>query len=156
MAGVIVKIDFGDKSQVFERQYLDAMRAGSWTQWNTPKQYKSLDGTGRKLLLYDRTRQGVTVEVEIDRVECAEATSAYPWANVFAPATLRVLEPPIPLSVIRRVSGFQHFGLYRKDRSPYRNVTHEQYRELTAERSTEANATEPAAFPLPLAAESVP
>lgn len=135
IAGVILKIYFGDNSGVYEDRYLAEMRSGVWSRWNTPREYKSLDGTGRKLLLYDRRRQGITAEVEIEKVRRTNAELDYPWTNLFAPSTLRFFEPPIPLSCIRRVAGFESFGVYRKDRSPYRNITHEQYRELTGQGS---------------------
>ena len=90
-----------------------------------------MDGTGRKLLLYDRTRQGITAEVEIRKVKRIKWARAYPWANIFAPGTLRVFEKPIRLSRIRNMAGFEDFGKHRKDRTAYRNITHEQYRQLT-------------------------
>lgn len=132
-AGIILKVDFGDKSEVYDHKYLDDMKAGRWSQWNTPREYKSLDGTGRKLMLYDKTRQGITVAVEIQKVKRTNLEPDYPWTNVFAPGTLRFFEPPIPLSRIRSVEDLGSFGVHRKDRSPYRNITQEQYRQLTGE-----------------------
>lgn len=44
IAGIIAKIDFGEKSSVFEDTYLAEMQNGSWKQWNTPREYKNLDG----------------------------------------------------------------------------------------------------------------
>lgn len=129
LAGVIVKIHFGDESEVYKDRYLDEMKSGMWNHWNTPREYKSLDGTGRKLLLYDK-HQGITAEVEIERVERTDVEADYPWTNEFAPGTLRFFEPPIRLDRIRSVKGFEHFGVYRKDRSPFRNITQEQYRQL--------------------------
>ncbi|OPL13431.1 MAG: hypothetical protein AVO39_10620 [delta proteobacterium MLS_D] len=130
-AGIIQKIDFGDRSEVYEDAYLAEMKAGQWTEWNTPREYKSLDGTGRKLMLYDHIRKAITVEVEIARVERTEREPRYPWTNVFASGTLHVLEEPIPVVHIRSIAGFENFGVHRKDRCAYRNITHEQYRELT-------------------------
>ena len=135
IAGIILKIAFGDKSGVHPQHYLDEMKAGVWKKWNTPREYKRLDGSGRKLMLYDRTRQGITAEVEIREVKRTDSEPDYPWTNVFAPGTLHIFEHPIPLSDIRKVQGFESFGLYRKDRSAFRNITHEKYRELTGQRS---------------------
>ncbi len=136
IAGVIVKIHFGKKSEVYEDRYLADMKAGMWTRWDTPREYRNLDGTGRKLLLYDRTKQGITAEVEIEKVERTDTEPDYPWTNQFAPGTLRFFEPPISLSCIRRLVGFESFGVHRKDRSPYRNITREQYQELSGEQPT--------------------
>lgn len=131
IAGVVLKIHFGEKSEVYEDRYLAEMKSRMWNRWNTPREYKSLDGTGRKLLLYDRTRQGITAEVEIYKVERTDTEADYPWTNEFASGTLRFFEPPIRLGCIRSLKGFEDFGVYRKDRSPFRNITHEQYRQLT-------------------------
>ena len=131
LAGVILKIHFGADSGVHPDKYLKEFKAGEWDHWNTPRECKSLDGTGRKLLLYDGTRRGITAEVEIKKVKRIKWARAYPWANIFAPGTLRVFEKPIRLSRIRNVVGFEDFGKHRKDRTAYRNITHEQYRQLT-------------------------
>ncbi len=131
LAGIILKIHFGADSEVYPDKYLKELKADEWDRWDTPREYKSLDGTGRKLLLYDRTRQGITAEVEIKNVKRIKWAQAYPWNNIFAPGTLRVFEKPIRLSRIRNMAGFEDFGRHRKDRTAYRNITHEQYRELT-------------------------
>src|SRR6266581_7550996 len=65
---VIVKIDFGDKSEVYPDKYIDEMKRGEWTKWNTPRKYKYLEGKGKKLILYDRELKALTVEVEIQEV----------------------------------------------------------------------------------------
>jgi hypothetical protein len=61
MTAVIVKIQFGSKSGVYAETYLDEMECGEWTRWNTPRKYKELQGDHRKLLLYDKSRNGITV-----------------------------------------------------------------------------------------------
>lgn len=129
-AGIIQKIDFSPKSGVNEKTYLSEMKPGGElsTRWNTPRQYKQLDGTGRKLMLYDGTRNGITVEVEIEKVERTDSDPLYPWSNIYASGTLCFFEPPIPLSRIQSVKKFKGFG---KGRSAFRNITHEQYQELT-------------------------
>lgn len=132
IAGIILKIDFGDKSQIYHDSYLEDMKTnpGDWTYWNTPSEYRNLDGTGRKLIFYDRTRQGITAEVEIKNVKRISPRGNYPWRNLFAPGTLRIFDTPIALSKIRKIEGFENFSRYRMDRSAYRNITQEQYREL--------------------------
>ena len=69
--------------------------------------YKGLDGTGRKLLLYDTTRQAITVEGEI---KCTKETDyfKYPYTHFFAPGTLRKLPVRIPVSHIRRLERFEY------------------------------------------------
>jgi len=133
LAGGILKISFGDKSEVYAGTYLDKMKAGKWPRWNSPRQYKSLDGTGRKLLLYDRTRQGVTVEAEIGKVVETRSEPDYPWTNKIVPGSMRFFDPPIPLGHIRSLEYFQDFGVHRKDRNAFRNLTREQYRLLVGQ-----------------------
>lgn len=133
IAGGIVKIRFGDESEVYAYSYLDEMKDGKWTRWNTPRKYRNLDGKGRKLLLYDRTRQGITAEVEIKEVKRTDMDPGYPWTNEFVLETLRFFEPPISLDRIQSIVGFESFG---RDRSPYRNITREKYQELTREQQT--------------------
>lgn len=128
--GIVLKIDFGDKSEVYSGDYLEKLRSGKWRSWNTPREYKRLNGTGRKLLMYDRTRKAITAEVEIRKVEETNRERDYPWTNFFEPKTIVVYDSPIPVEHVRTLEGFENFGVYRKDRSAYRNVTHEQYRLL--------------------------
>ena len=133
-AGIIMKIDFGSKSGMHPDEYLAEMKRGEWTGWNTPRRcrelerIKAIQDIRRKLLLYDPTRQGITVEVEIDAVTQNDSDPGYPWTHKFAEHTLHILEDPIPLSRIESIEGFNRFG---RDRSAYRNITHEQYRMLT-------------------------
>jgi hypothetical protein len=134
VAGIIQKVQFGEKSGIFENTYLGEMETRE--RWNTPRQYKSLDGTGRKLMLYDKTRQGITIEVEIRRVHETGREPDYPWANEFAPGTLHRFVPPIPLSIIRSVKSFENFGVPGTDRSAYRNITRQQYQELMQRAAT--------------------
>jgi hypothetical protein len=127
IVGIIAKISFGEKSGVDADSYLDQMRNEEWAEWNTPRQYKNLDGTGRKLLLYDKNLRAITLEVEIAEVERTNNEVDYPWTNRFAPKTLRVFETPIPIAIIEKLDGFANFV---HERAPYRNITHEQYRHL--------------------------
>lgn len=131
-AGVIAKIAFGKQSGVDPEAYLHEFAGGEWLQWNTPRNYQELDAPGRMLLLYDPVRKAITVEVEIAHVRKLADGTSHPWENIFAPETLRVLMDPIPLTQIRRVPGFENFGVSGKDRSPYRNFTHNQYERLMA------------------------
>lgn len=135
MAGVVLKIAFGHKSEVYEDKYLAEMKAGTWTQWDTPRQCKSLDGTGRKLMLYDTKRKGITVEVEIKWVKRTGADAQFPWTNEFAEDP-HIFDDPIPLSRIQMVQGFENFG---RNRSAFRNITHEQYRKLMGNDFTPPN-----------------
>jgi hypothetical protein len=130
IAGVITKIAFGDESEVYPDTYLREMRRDEWDRWNTPRQYKNLDGKGRKLLLYDGKKRGITAEVEIKKVSRIPRRRKWCWRNLFVPGTLRIFRKPIPLSRIRSIPGFEGFSMYRKDRSAYRNITREQYRLL--------------------------
>jgi hypothetical protein len=127
IAGIIQKIDFGSRSSVYNNVYLEEMRQGLWAQWRTPRQYKHLDGTGRKLMLYDKVQKGITVEVEIKEVKRTDQEPSYPWSNIFVPDTLFIFPEPLPLTRIQMISGFENFG---KERSAYRVLTQEQYRKL--------------------------
>lgn len=125
--GIIQKMTFGDWSGVDHNTYLEEMKKGEWKWWNTPRKYKKLNGTGRKLLLYDKTREAITVEVEIAKVEETKQEKDFPWRNTFVRDTLQFDEKLIPLKRIVKVPGFENFV---SARAPYRNVTHEQYRLL--------------------------
>jgi hypothetical protein len=127
IVGIVAKVSFGEKSGVYADKYLDQMRNGEWTEWNTPRQYKSLDGTGRKLLLYDKNLRAISLEVEIGGVERTNQEAEYPWTNRFVPNTLRLFKTPIPVAKIETIDGFANFV---HERAPYRNITHEQYRQL--------------------------
>ena len=127
IAGIIQTIKLGKKSGVFADQYLDEMKRGEWAQWRTPREYKHLSGTCRKLLLYDPERKAITVEVEIAVVRRTDEESDYPWSNIFVPETLRVLDAQISRDSIQLVSGLEKFGI---GPSAYRRITHEQYSAL--------------------------
>ena len=139
IAGCILKIRFGEESGVDPNTYLREMKEGRWDRWNTPRQYKSLDGTGRKLMLYDRIRQGVTIEFEIGEVEKTDEEAGYPWRNAIVSGSIRTFDPPLPLERIRSLQHFQDFGLHRKDRNAFRNLTREQYRLLVEDRRNDAS-----------------
>lgn len=128
-AGIILKIHFGKDSGVDPDTYLNNLEEER--SWNTPGKYKRLDGTGRKLMLYDSERGAITAEVKIKKVKRIKWERIYPWANIFAPGTLHVFPKPIRLIQIRSIAGFEGFGKHRQDRSAYRNITREEYRELT-------------------------
>ena len=128
-AGIILKLYFGKESGIFQDTYLENMQDGRWTYFNTRSKYEKLDGTSRKLLFYDSTRQGITAEVEIRKVECNEEEPDYRWVNEFAPGTLRVFNSAIPVEHILAVSGLENF---RKGQSAGRLMTHTQYRALLA------------------------
>lgn len=128
--GVVLKIKFGDESEVYPDTYLENLGTGKWPQWSTPRKYNELDGRGRKRLLYDRTRQAITAEGVINRVKHTKEGRGFPWVNYFEPGSINVYSTPIPIEHIHTVPGFENFGQHRKDRTPYRNITHEQYRLL--------------------------
>jgi 5-methylcytosine-specific restriction endonuclease McrA len=130
VVSVIVKIAFGNKSEVYPDRYIDEMREGKWTRWNTPRKYQHLGTKGNKLILYDSTRKALTLEVEIQEVKEQNDDPGYPWSNVFAPGSLNIFETGIPVESIRKVKGFENFSVFKKDRSPYRNVTRQQYESL--------------------------
>jgi hypothetical protein len=139
-AGIIQKVAFGDKSQIYSDTFIDELRSGAkgeWTYWDTPQKYEKLDGTGRKLMFYDRTRRAIVAEVEVRKVERTNHSRDFPWTNRFAKGTLRVYRKGkrIPLSHILTVSGYENFT---KAWSGHWNVTHEQYR-LLMEGAAEAD-----------------
>ncbi len=117
VSAVIVKIAFGDKSEVYPDRYLDEMRRGEWTRWNTPRIYKHLETKGNKLILYDSTRKALTLEVEIQEVKEQNDDPGYPWSNVFTPGTLKIYETPVSVESIRKINGFEKFGV-QGDRPP--------------------------------------
>ena len=131
IVGVILFIRFGKKSGIDPNTYLDEIASEPWKSWSTPpKEYKGLDGTYRKLLLYDKQREAITVEGEIQKRRRTTYYPDYPWTHFFAPGTLHVLPQPIPVGRIRRLDRFKFFG---KCQTACWNVTHEEYRVLTAQ-----------------------
>ncbi len=127
VVGIIAKALFGKRTGVYADKYLDEMKNGEWTQWNTPRQYKNLEGTGRKLLIYDNNLKAITLEVEIETVRKTNEEEGFPWSNYFLPGSLKVYEKRIPLENIQNIQGFENFS---KGRAPYWNLTHEKYKQL--------------------------
>jgi hypothetical protein len=131
IVGVILFIRFGKKSGIDPNTYLKEIENEPWDSWSTPpKEYKGLDGTGRKLLLYDKTRQAITVVGEILKRRRTNYYADYPWTHFFAPGTLRILDPAIPVREIHRLEGFKYLG---KCQNACWNVTQEEYRRLMGE-----------------------
>jgi len=130
MAGIIATISFGDHSEVYPIVYLDGIRQGIRKCWRTPKEYKQLSGTRRKLLLYDPKVKAITVVVEISEVRRTDEHPKYSWSNDFADGTLQVLAIPVSRDIIQSVPGLETFG---KGRSPFRKITHEQFVQLRIE-----------------------
>jgi len=74
----------------------------------------------------------MTAEVEIKKVKHIRWEWSFASCNVFATKP-RIFRRPISLKHIRSIPGFENFGKSQKDRTPYRNVTREQYRQLIEE-----------------------
>ncbi|MFO0803000.1 MAG: hypothetical protein U0791_07755 [Gemmataceae bacterium] len=133
IAGIIATLSFGDHSGVNAETYLEEMdQQGKWIRYRTPKEYKQLSGTRRKLLLYDPKRKAITVVVEISEVTQTDDHPRFPWSNYFADGTLKVLRHPISRDLIKLIPGLETFG---KGRSPFRKITHEQLAHLRLENS---------------------
>lgn len=124
--GIILKIDFGNKSGLDPNEYLNEFENKKWKYWNTPRKYKYLD-SGKRLILYDNTRKALTVEVEINQISQDKENKEYPICNHFNIETLEVYKYPIPVEYIRQLQGFEKFGQHRYDRSAIRNLTIESY-----------------------------
>ncbi|MCX6640513.1 MAG: winged helix-turn-helix domain-containing protein [bacterium] len=129
IAAVIVKVNFIEKSGVNPETYLEEMRRGKWDDWHTPRQYKQLDGNGRKLILYDSKKKALTMEVEIKQVKKTRSEEPYPWSNKFVPNTIRIYRNPVRVEEIHKLEGFENFG---RQRGACRNVTREQYNKLSS------------------------
>jgi len=130
IVGIIQKIAFGPNSGLSHNTFLDEFNSdnGIGLRWNTPREYKALDGKGRKLLLYDGTQPAITAEVEIREVRCTNDKALFPWTNFYSKETKRVFEPPIPLTRIQTIPTFEKFGT---ERASHRNITYQQYMMLT-------------------------
>jgi len=127
--GVMLKIAFGDESNVYPNDYLQRLKKREWKFWGTPRKCQELVGRGRMLLLYDPNLKAITAEVEIAKVRKVKVPHKYKWRNTFVPGTLNVFQKPISLEEIRSVEGFRKVGV-PGDRPPYRNVTRAQYLSL--------------------------
>ena len=142
ISAVIVKISFGDKSEVYSDDYLDEFKKGEWTDWHTPKKYNELDGKGKKLILYDK-HKGLVLEVEIERVKRdprRRGSNTYPWSNKLVRNTLKIYKKPIPVSTILKIpptkkdintsknDGKRHgFCNFKSNQTANWNLTREQY-----------------------------
>lgn len=124
--GIIQKISFGPKSEVYAETYLKEIK--DWGCWHRPRLYKNLDGTGRRLFLYDHNKQAITVAAEIRSVKRTSNRGSFPFRNTFADSA-KILKPRVPLAKIQEIPGFENFGK-KGDRPPYRNITREQCRLL--------------------------
>ena len=106
--GGILKIDFGDESGIYSDTYLEEIRNHKWKNvpFHTPQQHHVLDGTGRKLLLYDKERFKITIEAEIEEVyedkRRDKRKTKYIYANKFK-GDPKILEKPIPLNKILKI-----------------------------------------------------
>ena len=127
ISSVIVKINFGDKSQVYPEDYLQEFRDGEWEDWHTPKKYHELDGRGKKLILYDKHR-GLVLEAEIERVKKIPNRKNYPWSNKFVKKSLKIYRKPIPLQMIKKIPDIDDkFSNFDKCSTSHWNLTREQY-----------------------------
>lgn len=125
IVAVIAKMNFSDESGVKPNEYLKEMRRGEWSDWGTPTEYKNLDGTGRKLILYDPSRRALTVEAEIRRV--VKERGKYPWRNKFINKHPKIYDRPIPVKILEKIKKFENFS---KCRASHMNLTHDEYNEL--------------------------
>jgi len=130
ISAVIVKISFGDKSEVYSEDYLNEFKSDEWEDWHTPKKYNELDGKGKKLILYDK-HKGLVLEVEIEKVRKDPqrgTNSSYPWSNKFVKNTLKIYKNPIPLSVIKKIPDKNNkFSNFNRCSTSHWNLTREQY-----------------------------
>lgn len=127
IAAVIVKIKFGDESEVYSDQYINEFKNQEWTDWHTPKKYKELDGKGKKLILYDKNK-GLVLEVEISNVTFIKDRDSYPWSNRFVMSTLRIYGKPILLSTIKHIPDINDkFRNFDKCSTSHWNLTRNQY-----------------------------
>lgn len=137
IAAVIVKIKFGNKSRVYEDDYIKEFRNGEWDDWHTPKKYHELDGKGKKLILYDKNR-GLVLEVEIQKVKKISNRRTYPWSNKFVKTSLKLYSKPIPLNIIKRIPDeYNKFSNFNKCSTSHWNLTREQYEWLTGRMKNE-------------------
>ena len=130
IVGIILKVDFGNKSEVYQNKYIEEIRRREWKDWKTPRKYKSLDGTGRKLLLYDKYVKAITVEVEIKEVKETNEELDYPWSNYLVLDKSVIFPKPIKINYIQQLAGFEKFATKEGGQTPYRNLTHDQYNQL--------------------------
>ena len=130
ISAVIVKISFGDRSEVYPDDYLYEFKDGEWEDWHTPKKYNELDGKGKKLILYDKYK-GLVLEVEIEKVKrdvTRRGNNPYPWSNRFASNTMKIYPKPVTLTVIKNIPDKNNkFGNFDKCSTSHWNLTREQY-----------------------------
>mgnify|MGYP001766096230 CR=1 FL=1 len=129
-SAVILRIDFGE-SGVCSDTYLDELKDGDWKNWHTPREYKQLNGQGRKLLFYDKKRHALTAEVEIEQVSLnyyrKKQGQKYIWNNKINMDSVCVYKNAVSIENIRKIEGLEGFA---KGQSAIRNLTRSQYEEI--------------------------
>jgi hypothetical protein len=121
-AGVIQKMAFTPETGLTEENWFKYARGG---HWDTEKKYNQLDSPGRLLLLYHHS-QGIVARAEVQDIRPVQ--KVFGFRNIFVPGTLKHVKPVIPRARIEEVIG-KDLG----SRSPYFNVTRQQYQQLIGE-----------------------
>ena len=124
VVGKIAYIDFGPRSRVYADSYLEEFRRGEWDEWGTPSDYLNGNENGI-LMLYDKTRNGITLELRVSKIRYEEGH--YGYRNQFEPEGISIYDPPIYIEIINSIDGFVNFGSIS---TPKWNLTRDQYEEL--------------------------
>jgi hypothetical protein len=128
--GIILKVSFGATSEIYPDTYLEELhvRAVSGKPWNLPSMPKVLEGGGKKVLLYDKVRKGITAEFVVARIVKTDLEEMYPWSCYLKSNSVRVFEPLLDAQMIGSIEGLKTLVT---GRPPYRNVSGAQYDQLT-------------------------
>ena len=126
--GKILKIKFGDKTGIYQDEYIEEFKNGHRTYWNTPTDYLKNLKTGI-MMLYDPERKGITVEFKVYDVESTDGN--FQFSNKFKPEDVKIFEPAIPISTILKVPGLENFKSAK--RTPAWNLSREQYDTLLSQ-----------------------
>ncbi len=127
--GIVMKLSFGATSGLYPDTYLKELfeRANSDRLWNLPSEPKALVGGGKKILLYDKNRKGITAEFLIEKIVKTDIEAAYPWSCYIVPESVKKFEPQIDIEFIANIEGLENLA---SSRAPYRNLTEIQYGQL--------------------------
>lgn len=127
--GIIMKLSFGTISGLYPDTYLQELfeRANSDRLWNLPSEPKALVGGGKKILLYDKNRKGITAEFIVEKIVKTDIEPAFPWSCYIVPESVKKFVPQIDIEFIGTIEGLESFS---SNRAPYRNLTEIQYSQL--------------------------
>ncbi|GAB7025749.1 HNH endonuclease [Geotalea toluenoxydans] len=132
--GIIMKLSFGEKSDLYPETYLQHLLNLEKTDesWNLPRNPKALTNGGKKILIYDPERKGITAEFVVEKIIKTDREKDFPWSCYIQPYSLKIFDPHIGVDLIEGIEGLENLASARQ---AYRNVSEIQYAQLQSVRT---------------------